>query len=151
MSKYIYATIIMFALVVPQASHAQSKTFSIGAILGEPTGVSAKLWLDNRTAIKGAAAWSFRHERAVHLHGDFVFHQNFSDRVTQGQLYLYYGLGGRIKDTAETRAGVRVPVGLNYIFPETPLTFFAEIAPLLDMTPATEFDINAAFGIRLHL
>lgn len=151
MFKYLYTTLLLLGLSLPSSAHAQTQDFSIGAIIGEPTGLTAKLWLDNRTAIQGSAAWSFRQERAVHIHGDFLFHHNYSDRVSRGTLHLYYGIGGRIKDTAEARIGVRVPLGMNYQFANTPLTFFGEIAPLLDITPATEMDINAAFGLRFHL
>ena len=52
----IAATI--FALSFGSVS-AQDSGFGAGFILGEPTGVSAKLWLSKDDAIDYAAAWSF--------------------------------------------------------------------------------------------
>ncbi|MBP2681688.1 MAG: hypothetical protein H6Q78_1551, partial [Candidatus Krumholzibacteriota bacterium] len=44
----------------------------------------------------------------------------------------------------------RVPVGLTYIFDGAPLDIFFEIVPILDLIPDTEFDANAAIGIRFY-
>ena len=51
--------LISLAAVLPGLLSAQEKDFGVGAILGEPTGVSLKKWLGARTAIDGALAWSF--------------------------------------------------------------------------------------------
>ncbi len=39
--------------------NAQQKDFGLGIILGEPTGVSGKLWTSSENAFDFAAAWSF--------------------------------------------------------------------------------------------
>ena len=61
----------------------------------------------------------------------------------------YYGLGGRVKtEKKETRAGVRFPVGLDYLIPDTELDVFFELVPVMDVTPETKFNMNAALGLR---
>ncbi|KPL17894.1 MAG: hypothetical protein AMJ92_10480 [candidate division Zixibacteria bacterium SM23_81] len=132
---------------------AQDSGFGLGIILGEPTGLSLKQWVDGKAAIDGAIAWSFGRHDALHLHADYLVHNFTLFKMEQGKLPLYYGIGGRIKfeengNDEDTKIGVRIPVGISYILANSPLDIFLEIAPLLDLTPSTEFDLNGAIGIR---
>ena len=79
---------------------------------------------------------------------DYLFHNYGIFKVKQGKLPLYYGIGGRVKFEEETRVGVRIPVGICYLFRNQPLDVFFEIVPILDLTPETDFDINASVGVR---
>ncbi len=127
---------------------AKAHNFGLGISVGEPTGLSGKLWTGNNTAIDGALAWSFGHEDAFHLHSDFLVHNYKWIKVSEGRLPVYYGIGGRIKMEDDSKVGVRIPVGLNYQFADAPLDIFLEIVPILEMVPATDFNMNAAIGIR---
>ncbi|NNE43848.1 MAG: hypothetical protein HKN12_06550 [Gemmatimonadetes bacterium] len=123
----------------------------LGVILGEPTGVSLKIWLDGRNAFAGAAAWSFADEAALHIHGDYLWH--FFNRVDidPGRLPLYIGVGGRIKTAdKDDLVGVRVPFGATYILDDAPVDIFLELVPLMDIAPDTEFRLNAAVGARFY-
>jgi hypothetical protein len=122
--------------------------WGIGVILGEPTGISFKFWNSSNTAIDAAAAWSFKKEEKLHLHMDYLFHNFKLFKARHGKLPLYYGIGCRVKFEEETRVGVRFPVGICYILRETPIDIFFEIAPLLDLTPETDFNFNASIGVR---
>ncbi len=110
--------------------------------------MSGKLWLTDRSAVDMAAAWSFSDEEAFHLHADYLLHNFDLISVSQGRLPIYFGVGGRVKFEDESKLGVRVPVGLAYIFDGAPLDIFFEIVPILDLIPDTEFEANAAIGIR---
>ena len=44
--------------------------------------------------------------------------------------------------------GARVPIGLAYIFAEDKLDVFLETVPVMNLFPSTDFDLNAAIGIR---
>ena len=130
-----------------QAGNARSGQ-GMGVILGDPTGLSGKIWLGPHTAVDGAVAWSFRNESAFHIHGDYLFHNFGLFKIEKGILPLYYGIGGRIKLENDTRVGVRLPVGMNYLFQNSPLDIFLEVVPILELIPATEFNFNAALGAR---
>ena len=142
--------IAVAALMVFAGSAAAQGNFGLGIILGEPTGVSGKLWLTDRTAVDMAAAWSFSDEEAFHLHADYLLHNFDLISVSQGRLPIHFGVGARVKFEDESKLGVRVPVGLTYIFDGAPLDIFFEIVPILDLIPDTEFDANAAIGIRFY-
>jgi hypothetical protein len=144
-------SIILLALLpmlIYSTAEAQNNSFGLGVIIGEPTGISGKLWTGYNTAIDGAVAWSFEKESSMHLHGDLLFHSFNRARVDKGKLLLYYGIGGRIKFEDDSKVGVRVPLGINYLFADSPLDFFLEIVPILDLAPKTDFSLNGAIGIR---
>ena len=135
-------------LLAPGASLAQG-SFGLGIIAGEPTGLSAKIWWSQRSAIDLAAAWSFQDETALHLHGDYVAHFFDLIPVSKGSLPLYAGVGGRVKfGEHDEFVGIRVPVGLAYLFEGVPVDAFVEIVPILELTPETELRLNAAIGAR---
>ena len=92
---------------------------------------------------------------------DYLFH-NFEVLGSPGQksqLPLYYGLGGRVKlkDNSnnknkdnDTLVGIRLPVGVSYLFKDAPVDLFGEIAPILDVVPETDFGWGAALGARFY-
>jgi hypothetical protein len=139
---------VLTTVILCGTGAAQERYWGLGIILGEPTGLSGKLWTSNTTAIDGATAWSFGDKDALHLHVDYLVHNFDLLKVKQGKLPLYYGIGGRIKFENDSKVGIRIPVGINYILPEAPLDIFFEIVPLLDLAPGTEFGLNGAIGIR---
>jgi hypothetical protein len=143
--------ILFSTLVIISSSSllAQDKGFGIGIIIGEPTGVSGKLWLGGDNALDMAAAWSFKGDGSILLQADYVWHKFNLINVSSGKLPLYFGIGGRvIFESNDTYIGARVPVGLDYIFSGTPLDIFVEIVAILDLVPSTDFDIGGGLGIR---
>ena len=140
--------IAVMAVMLLAGSAASQGTFGLGIIVGEPTGVSVKGWLTDRTAIDGAAAWAFSDEAALHIHADYLLHNFDLITVEQGKLPIHFGIGARVKFEDESRVGVRIPVGLTYIFDGAPIDIFFEVVPILDLIPDTEFDLNAAIGAR---
>jgi hypothetical protein len=145
-------SVILLSLLLATASTSQNKGFGIGIMIGEPTGLSVKNWLSGRTAVDGAIAWSFVKESSFHVHGDFLLH-SFDAIETKEPLYFYYGVGGRIKASKNdpSRVGVRGVAGVGYLLEAAPVDFFLEVAPIFDLTPATEISINAGIGGRYFL
>ncbi|MEO0085899.1 MAG: hypothetical protein ABIK37_04645 [candidate division WOR-3 bacterium] len=126
----------------------------LGVIAGEPTGVSAKLWLSDFMAVDAAAAWSVVRYAALHVHADVLYHNTELLKVPVGELPAYLGVGGRFKvaggDHYKARIGLRVPVGLEYLFDGVPLGVFMEVAPVFDLVPETQFDFNGGVGARWY-
>lgn len=126
--------------------------FGVGVIIGEPTGVSMKYWLDDSSAIDAALAVSLSHDNPFQFHADYLIHSTSSltSSELKGRLPWYYGIGGRIKEDHDTHIGVRVPVGITYMFADTPMDFFAEVAPVLDVTPKVDLSVTGAVGLRYY-
>ena len=147
----LFFTLLVLFIPVAQSEMAQEGRFGLGVIAGEPTGPCFKLWTSQRTAIDGAAAWSFAKNAGMHLHADYLFHNFDLIDIDKGRLPLYYGIGGRIRfgeGDRDDNIGVRIPVGLAYLVENVPLDVFFEIVPILDLAPETDLDFNAALGVR---
>jgi hypothetical protein len=127
---------------------AQDSGLGLGLIFGEPTGLSAKMWTSERTAIDAAVAWSFSGEGWFHIHSDFLLHNYDIFSVSEGKLPVYYGLGAFIALSSEFGLGIRVPIGLAYQFEGAPVEVFAEIAPGLALLPDIGFYIGGGIGVR---
>lgn len=120
----------------------------VGIMLGEPTGISLKVWNNQRSAIDAGLAWSFSGKDAIHFHADYLLHKWLD--VEKGDLAFYYGLGGRVVFSDDPFVGARIPLGLNYLVPDSQLGLFFEIVPILDVLPDTDFDANGAIGLRFY-
>ena len=145
--KYIA---ILFSIIFITQIYSQDRGSGVGIIIGEPTGFSFKHWTSGTTAFDAAIAWSFINEGAFHIHVDYLLHSFRLIDVPEGKLPFYYGIGGRLKTSDKTRLGVRVPLGLAYLFQTAPIDIFLEVVPILDFIPKTDFRINAALGARYY-
>jgi hypothetical protein len=127
---------------------SQGGRFGLGFVLGEPSGVNAKLWQGQTVALQGGLAWSFVDDGATSVYGDFIWHQFGLLDVTTGSLPVYLGAGVRAQFGDDTRIGIRTVVGLDYIFAQAPFDVFLEVVPTFDMTPEAEVVLSAAVGFR---
>jgi len=151
-------TFFLFAAsaVMPAGeAHAQDRdggNFGIGVILGEPTGITPKVWVSNSTAFAAGVAWSFSGNNTMHMHLDYQLHNFQVIQVEQGSMSLYYGLGGRMlfRENRDDKVGLRLPLGINYLFSGAPVEAFLEVAPVLDLAPSTDFSANGGIGIRYY-
>ncbi|TAK53131.1 MAG: hypothetical protein EPO24_14815 [Bacteroidetes bacterium] len=141
--------IVTASIFLSSFSAGQDKGFGLGIIVGEPTGISVKSWLSENSAVDGALAWSFYRGSSIHIHGDYIVH-SFTAFNTEEPLALYYGIGGRLKDgdRIATQFGIRGVIGVNYLTRSVPIDVFLEIAPILDLAPATDLLFNAGLGAR---
>lgn len=144
----LFRSALVITLFLTAGAFAQNGGFGLGIIVGEPTGLAGKYYLSESHAIDGAVAWSFKKDAALHIHADYLYHDNTFFNVKQGRLPVYVGIGGRIKLQDKSRIGVRIPVGMAYEFAKAPVDVFVEIVPLLDLVPDTQFDFNGAIGVR---
>ncbi|WP_020404289.1 hypothetical protein [Gracilimonas tropica] len=154
--KLVSALSIIFGFLLFNMSTATAQVngrggdVGLGVMLGEPTGISMKFWNNQRSAFDIGAAWSFGRYDALHLHGDYLLHSWFND-IDEGSLAFYYGVGARlVLSDPDAAIGIRVPLGLNYIVPDSQIDLFVEAVPILDLAPSTDFDGNGALGIRYY-
>ncbi|MDO9575313.1 MAG: kelch repeat-containing protein [bacterium] len=142
--------IIEYRPVVP-VMFVKNRRLGMGLIIGEPTGLSAKLWITENSALDGAIAWSFVNGGCLDLHADYLLHRYNILKIRKGELPLYYGIGARVNFRDKTTVGLRGVVGLEYIFDTIPIDLFLEFAPILNLIPDRNFRFNAAIGIRYFI
>lgn len=156
--KQCYLLLIVFGLLLSaQQATAQSKNFGLGVMLGEPTGISAKLWTSNDNALAFGLGWSTYHPRydyngsRIHFHMDYLWH-SFDAIRSEEQFAFHYGIGGRFKDYGGSSGSlaIRGVGGINWLPQDTPIDVFFELAPSLEFTPSTGFAIDGALGARFY-
>jgi hypothetical protein len=164
--KWIYKKNLFFGMVlcllmiITKPVAAQDHGFGIGIILGEPTGLSAKLWTSKINAFDFGLGFSEGGDRIsyngnydngsrVHFHMDYLWH-SFNAITSTEKFPLYYGIGARFNSGAgyDASFGIRGVLGICWLPRSTPLDVFIELVPVLQLTSNTGFGIDAGFGIR---
>ncbi|MFA7329484.1 MAG: hypothetical protein WC326_00270 [Candidatus Delongbacteria bacterium] len=159
-----FSALLLLTVLVGLSGPAWAGKLGVGVMVGEPTGLNAKAWLDNSHALDFGVAWSLNDHERLHLHIDYLFH-NFAalkGSGLDGKLALYWGLGGRlqVRDEyhdnhgndhdydGEDELGVRIPLGLDWVLPRAPVDFFLEVAPVVNLVPDTDLDVEGGIGVR---
>lgn len=144
-------SLITSLLFTVEPARAQYDGFGIGVILGEPVGVSGKVWTSEDNAFDGAVAWSFVGTGALYLHSDYLWHQFNLIQVEKGTMPIYYGGGARLVIGDDTKFGIRGVAGLAYLFDTAPVEIFLELGPIFDFIPATGFSMTGGVGVRYYI
>ena len=147
---------IAIANALPALAQGDTKYFGLGFIVGEPTGLDAKVFMSNEHALEFGLAWSLSGQNELHLQGDYLWHRYGLIDINNGdEMPLYFGIGARFIFTEDDNGrdtddvfGIRFPVGLAYMFTNYPFDIFFEIVPILDLTPDSDFDLEGAIGAR---
>src|SRR6266571_70227 len=83
-------------LAAPGRADAEGRSFGLGVILGNPTGISAKAYLARAHAIDAAVGAAFLHGSGLHIHADYLWHPVILAEDEAFTLPLYIGIGGRM-------------------------------------------------------
>jgi hypothetical protein len=139
------------AVATDAGGRAEKGTLGLGLIFGEPTGVTAKLYLADDRAVQAAIGGSF-YADAWQVHGEYVLHPwILQDRDTfvlpvylgPGLRFMYYN-EGRDGD-AHVAIGLRGVIGLLFDFKQVPLDVFVEVGGVL------EYDFDSGWGPGLNV
>ncbi len=144
-------------------SLAQQRSFGLGVMIGEPTGVSAKLWNSSTTAFDFGLGWSLGGDRIsgydgyydggsrIHFHLDYLLHV-FNAIGSTEEFPIYYGIGGRFNTGGGyfNSLAVRFVVGFAWMPRETPIDMFIELVPSLQLTSKPGFALDSALGVRYY-
>ncbi|MFO7651548.1 MAG: hypothetical protein R6X13_09455 [bacterium] len=159
MNRTILTAIAIAGICIGVAS-AQPSGFGLGLMGGNPSGLSAKVWTSPRVAIDAGLGYSLWYGRALHFHGDVLWHTNsLMQSSADGYLPLYIGVGARVvmaddNDYPDMRIGLRVPFGLEYVFNSVPIGLFVEVVPTFDVSgvPASRgfFGPSGSAGFRYY-
>jgi hypothetical protein len=143
---------LLALLAAPPA--ANNRPFGLGVILGEPSGISAKYFLDQRHALDLALDFSAVDD-AFYVHGDYVLHLPGVLPSLPGGLWLaYVGVGGKLKlrerdrKSDEASLSVRIPLGITWMPRGAPIDVFVELVPGVRVLPSTDPDLDAGLGVR---
>ena len=145
-----------------RAQTAEKGVLGVGLIIGEPLGLSAKLYLSDDTAVDMAIGGAVL-GGGIHVHADFLWHPWVLENRDNFVLPAYVGAGLRVLNHREGTAGdyhlgIRGVIGMLFDFKSIPLDVFVEVGPVLDYVVATDdeeheglgFGVNAGLGTRYY-
>lgn len=150
-SKLIFITLLLSSTQV----FADSDRFALGLILGNPTGLSGRVGLEESKSIDFAIA-STSGSRNWHLHGTYLIENIKTFNTDLAPLNVFYGVGARVtsfeNDRREdkTSLGVRLAVGVKMDLPTPRSEVFGEVAPVIDVTPDVDVDFDVGIGYRFR-
>lgn len=158
--KKLFLFVIVLGFVISKPMSAQDSGFGMGLILGEPTGLSAKLWTSKTNAFDFGLGVGLGGDRIkykgdydnggrIHFHMDYLWH-SFNAISSSEMFPLYYGIGGRFNSGGgyDGSLGIRGVFGIAWFPRATSIDVFFEIVPVFQVTPLTGLGVDAGLGIR---
>jgi hypothetical protein len=163
--KYLLFVIVLVILTTPvlKAYAPMGRGFGLGVMIGEPTGLTAKIWTG------GDVAWALSignsYLGSLRIGADYLWHFNaFNSNV----INMYAGPGIAVgigessgwwyssrektwyKQPNDIGVGIRGLFGINIVPRNTPIEFFGEVGLMVGVLPATHSNIEAALGVRFY-
>ena len=140
-------------------TRADKGALGVGIILGEPTGITAKLYLKDDQAIQAAVGSAFV-GGGLQISADYVFHPYILQSRPSFVLPVYVGPGVRLidydngRDSSSFAFGARMVGGLLFDFKNVPLDAFVEVAGVLEYEfkdgKGAALGLNAGAGVRYY-
>ncbi|MBI4051639.1 MAG: hypothetical protein HY400_03960 [Elusimicrobia bacterium] len=149
--KQILPLLVLLALPITLNAQETPGALGAGVILGVPFGFSAKYYMDAKTALD----FAFGNDSGdVAFHADLLGHlSDLFPKPKKGKLPAYFGVGIKFRDQdvpKDNFFGIRFVGGFSYLFPNHPLEFFAEIAPILRTAPDLGSNVDGGVGLRYY-
>ena len=151
------------------AAPAAGSGLGLGFILGNPSGLSAKLPTSEINAFHFILAWDQGGgwgnrgwdgnncgpnnndcNGRLYVGGDYVWYNYDAIPVSKGRLPFYYGPGIWLSASDISGFGIRFALGLEYQFATVPFDVFFEIAPGLRVVPNTHGYMSSGLGGRFY-
>ncbi|MCX8058481.1 MAG: hypothetical protein N3A58_03600 [Spirochaetes bacterium] len=139
--------------IVFAKSKSEPKIFGLGIFLGQPSGITAKYWLSSKggNALEFNLAYSIMKNNYFYFSASYLIH--FFDIIptSEGQAPLILGIGISFQFNPNIfYTGIKIPLGISYIFSNAPIDIFFEVAPVLLIFPETTFSPEIFLGIRYY-
>ena len=163
MKYFTYIAIAFCSIFAEQILNAQESTHGIGLMVGEPAGLTAKVWTSYTTAFDFGFGFSVGGDRIgkydkynggesrLHVHMDYLWHS--FDAIQMSERYpVYYGFGLRLNNGAgyDVSMALRGVFGVSWMPVSAPIDFFMELVPMYQFTNSNGFGIDAGVGARYY-
>jgi hypothetical protein len=142
--------LVLLAVLWSAPARAESGSFGLGLILGQPTGVTGAYQLSDRTAIDAALGLGWVDDRDFYVHVEFLYYLPTLVSGNSVELNAYLGIGGFFFAHNDPVFGARAPFGLSLDFTNVPLQIFLEASLLLAIVPDVDLDVRGALGFRYY-
>lgn len=133
MKAYHYLLAAVLCLALSSGISAQAYSSAVGLRFGYPLSLSYKTFVNEQAAVEGYVGLrGYRRYRAMSISAAYLMHNDFPD--AEG-LQWYYGGGAGVQFwsyddfAASTTLGVSGYLGLEYVFPSTPIAISLDWRP----------------------
>lgn len=145
--KTLIAFVCLFVAGVSTVRAQSRGAVGAGVILGNPTGVTGKLWFSDTQAVDAGLGFSTR----LAVYGDYLWHGwTVLSQPSQGRLPVYLGLGAQVRTFSDAEFGIRTVVGLAYWLAKDPVELFVEVVPVFRLAPGTSVGLDGGLGLRYY-
>ncbi len=145
--KMLLALLCILATGVSQLQAQDAGAVGAGIVLGSPTGITGKLWIDGSRALDAGLGFG----SDLSLYGDYLWHSwKVLPQPAEGKLPAYLGLGAQIGDSHHNNLGLRAVAGIAYWLPHDPVEIFFDIVPVLHFSHGGGTDVTASIGLRYY-
>ncbi|RYZ73576.1 MAG: DUF3996 domain-containing protein [Proteobacteria bacterium] len=171
LARFFGFVVFFLLLIITHSNPARARpsernrNLGLGVVLGDPSGITAKLWTDQIHAIDAGLAFSL--DDYFLVYSDYLWH--FPNAIKSSEHFLnqlnpYIGVGGTLSFGHENHSGknhgnsdfrdhsaylgVRIPLGIEWTPDGPPLGIFLEIVPQVTIIPGTHSSVGAGIGIR---
>ena len=124
----------------------------LGLVFGDPSGITFQHKFSEEQFADLYFAYSW--DKEVIFIGDYKFHLPglFQEKLP---ITPYVGIGAffQIEDKKhndDVALGVRVPLGIDWKFPNAPVVLFGELVPAMKLISSTDAEFQAGIGGRFY-
>lgn len=142
--------VLLFLFSAPVQAQRAPGDIGLGGQIGEPSGVTVKVYNPGTVSYDFLAAWDLDNFFFMNVHGLYERHLG-----TMSSVHLFFGPGGFIgvEDRPgggddDAVAGVSGSFGLNVLFDR--FEVYAQVTPRLAVIPETDGDVGGGLGFRYY-
>jgi hypothetical protein len=135
-------------------AHAQrtSGAVGLGGQIGEPTGITLKIYNANAPSYDFLAAWDLDDFFFLNAHALFAERLNASN--IEPELELFYGPGAFIgifdnPVDDEVGLGISGTVGVGVLFSQQ-VELYGQVTPRIGLVPDTDGEVGGGIGVRYY-
>ncbi len=125
--------------------------FGLGVMIGVPSGLTGKYWLDRINAVSAGVSWSIVDESFfafVDWNYEIRIDIDIAEIKDVGHVFFYPGVGIFTGIGKRGNVGVKIPLGADFSFIKVPLNLFLEISPAVGLIPETSPKLFGFIGAR---
>jgi hypothetical protein len=153
--KKILVAIGLFFSFFPRA-FADTAGTGVGLMLGVPSGVTARSWINEEHSVDLGAGWSIVDSNRFQVHADFLWARPHTFELNEEKFDLFFGGGVGVRSKSgsnnnELVFGPRLPVGVSYLFANPDLELFVLGAVNVGILPSSDIYFDLLAGARFYV
>jgi len=153
----LFAVFLLTVCAEPAHAQRTSGSIGVGGQLGDPSGLTLKVYNEQKPSYDFLAAWSLRGNTSFFLNGHAQWSRDLNPEGLDQDLEWFVGPGAFLLvedndgpgDDDEAVFGVSGTIGLNLVLNRR-VELYVQATPRLALAPDTDGDIGGGLGFRYY-